>query len=104
MLPSIEPIEEKISNGCAISESEMLAYIHFKCLERGKVNPEDKNKLFTLIWYNHETSSSEMILTTAPNSIEAIVKGSSQYPLATNVSAYPIHLPKNLKFIPDEII
>lgn len=102
ILPSISPIEEKISNGCVISESEMLIYIHVKCTEKEATNQRDKNKPFTLIWYDESQESSFMIKTTALNSIEAIVKNEKDIPLAVSVSAYPLFLPDKLKFTPDE--
>ncbi len=96
-----------VNCGELISESDLIRYVQNKCQERRerllRCNPENKDqKPFTVIWFDETKKESAMCFTNAIDSAEALYKTSSHYPLLSNVSAYPLHLPKTLKFKPDE--
>lgn len=92
--------------GEVISESELLIYVKSKCKEkkerRHRCAPENCNsKPFTIVWFDEIKKESMMCLTNAFDCVEALSKTADSYPILSNVTAYPLHLPATLKFRPD---
>lgn len=105
MFPCIKNIEKKIASSEVIPESELLIYVHVKCQMRTQreVRCNAKNKKpFTVIWFDEFEKTSHMIKVCAENSIEALDMARGEYPLFSGVTAYPLHLPETLRFVPDE--
>ena len=102
----IKDIEQKINQGCVISEKELLHFVTANakrknaCEQREGI-PHGGEYPYTLIWFDPDRGESAMLHTYAADSNEAIIDNQAHIPAAVSVSAYPGHLPKRLKFEPD---
>jgi hypothetical protein len=103
----INPILAKIATDDIITQTELYCYVKYRIqrqltgMETVKTEGDDRQP-FTVMWFNYDDGESHMLHTVAANSIEAMENVDSQMPVCANCSAFPIHLPTNLKFEPDQ--
>jgi hypothetical protein len=103
----INPILAKIAKSHVITQTELYCYVKYRIqrqlteIETVNTEANDSNP-FTVIWFDYDNDESQMLHTVAANSIEAMEKVDAQMPVCANCSAFPIHLPTDLKFEPDQ--
>jgi hypothetical protein len=103
----INPILAKIAKSSIITKTELYCYVKYRVqrqlagIETAKTEGKDRQP-FTIMWFNYDDGESQMLHTMAANSIEAMENVDGQMPVCVNCSAFPIHLPTDLKFEPDQ--
>jgi hypothetical protein len=107
MLTRIEDILVILSEKRVITEDQFLVYVMHRLREEKRMRtmtPEsnEKEKVFTVVWFDYEKNHSELYHTLAKSSIEAIEKAQPHTPPCTNVSAYQLKIPESIRFSPED--
>jgi hypothetical protein len=109
VLTSIEDIKVILSEKRILTEDQFLVYVMHILREEKRVRPvtpemSEKEKVFTIVWFNYEKDRSESYRTLAKSSIEAIEKAQPFIPPCTNMSAYQLDIPDSVRFSPQDAV